>query len=288
MKMLVIKFGRSVSVLAILLAVIPLFEHAQAAASYALPTKPGIWLSRDPRRKLSDAHTMELVQSLQRITGFRQLGFTENGLLMNESPCSSAEGAVEARQVLERARQSGHVFIIEDYSGSDEVHFGQLDEGTNYEDTRTGIRLLIWRVRLDFADFHEMEAAQDVRASFDCGFTALHELLHGLGHTDSLQEDSIGEIEEILNRARTELQLPLRDSYFGELVPISTRMVSMRLRFLPQPSTQAAQAAQSARALGSAPPLKRKAKYLFFLLPHRYRPLLTVSGLVRIGCGPQR
>jgi hypothetical protein len=42
----------------------------------------------------------------------------------------------------------------------------------------------------------------------------LHELLHGLGYDDGSREEEIGQCEEMVNQARSELGLPLRDQYF--------------------------------------------------------------------------
>jgi hypothetical protein len=125
------------------------------------------------------------------------------------------------------------MFIIEDYSNSDAIHFGQLDEGTNFADLRQqqSVQLMIWRVRIDFVDFQRVEASPPVRAAFDEGFTLLHELLHGLGYRDAQSVMAVGECEELLNLMRAELELPERARYFGEAVELTPTVKTIRLRF---------------------------------------------------------
>ncbi|HEY8462367.1 MAG TPA: hypothetical protein VIM99_18415 [Blastocatellia bacterium] len=192
---------------------------------------PGVWLSGG-EHKLTGAHVEELARSLRRISGFSELHFAKNGsLALGAAQSAPSGGSATARRILSRSINSGFVFIIEDHSGSPLVNFGQLDEGLRYEDAMAGLRLTVWRVRLDFDDFRAMQASPEVRDSFDVGFTTLHELLHGLGYKDAASVDELGECEEALNQARAELALPLRDQYFGDEVRMGQRFVSVRLRF---------------------------------------------------------
>jgi hypothetical protein len=200
-----------------------------AFARSAFPKAPGVWLSGEAGYKPSGARVDELTRSLRRITGFGELHFAKDGSLVIGAAQSG--GSATARWMLSCTLKSGSVFIIEDHSGSPSVNFGQLDEGLSYEDAKTGFRLTIWRVRLDFDDFREMQAPREVRDSFDAGFTTLHELSHGLGYKDATKVGELGECEETLNRARAELGLPLRDQYFGDELRIARHFVSVRLRF---------------------------------------------------------
>src|SRR5215468_6136891 len=203
--------GRSVSFAAGVLAGLFLLTGIAFPQS-VYPKSPGVWLSGELGYRLTGAHVEELTQSLRRITGLKELHFERDGSLAIGT--AQPEGSATARQILSRALNSGYVFIIEDHSNSPSVNFGQLNEGLRYEDAITGLRLMVWRVRLDFDDFREMRASREVRDSFDAGFTTLHELLHGLGCKDATSVDELGECEEALNRARAELGLPLRDQYF--------------------------------------------------------------------------
>lgn len=206
-----------------------------AAATDDCPKEPGIWLGRNAATGCVENCQQILTESLRRITGLQQLRFAKNGALQVGERSDFIGGSVTARAILFRALASGAVFVIEDHSGSVTVNFGQLDEGLRYEDCLNGQRLLIWRVRLDFADFKRVDAPRQVREAFDEGFACLHELLHGLGYRDSYQADEVGEVEEIINQARAELGLPLRAQYLGETVPVVHRVFCVRLHFKDAP-----------------------------------------------------
>jgi hypothetical protein len=204
------------------------FPNAMAMAT---PVSAGIWRGDEAGVQLSNEKAAQLTNSLRRITGLASLDFAADGQLLLGDFCTASSGAAQAREILQRALESGHCFILEDHSGSPTVNFGQLDQGTKYEDDRTRLRLTIWRVRLDFDDFREMQACRQVRDAFDVGFAVLHELLHGLGHEDAAQPEEIGEIEQLLNQARAELGLPQRDRYFGEPFRWIRDRLLVRLRF---------------------------------------------------------
>lgn len=208
-----------------LASLILLAEIALAQSHFPKPV--GVWLSGEARHKLTSDHEEELTRSLRRITGLRELRFAEDGLISPGEKVTTAHGSETARNILSRALRSGFVFIIEDHSGAPAVNFGQLDEGLKYEDIRTGLRLLVWRVRLDFQDFREIQAPPEARSSFDVGFT----LLHGLGYKDATSVEKLGECEEMISQARAELGLPLRDQYFGDTLHIAPAVVIVRLRF---------------------------------------------------------
>ncbi|HKX26805.1 MAG TPA: hypothetical protein VJ302_03845 [Blastocatellia bacterium] len=220
----------------------------------------GIRCDREAERGFSALHEAALVRSLRRITGIEELCFTPEGVLSVGSLSSATAGSSVARQILWCALGSGKLFMIEDHSESPTVNFGQLDEGTNYEDLISQRQLEIWRVRLDFHDFNEMVASDEVRATFDPGFTMLHELLHGLGYKDALTENEVGACEELLNQARAELNLPLRDRYFGESVRLASHQLTVRLRFRHEIKLRD----QS----GPAERPSRRLQYLYFLVPY--------------------
>jgi hypothetical protein len=200
-----------------------------SAARTGVPPAPGVWCSREVGRELSTEQRQLLTRSLQRITGWEGIKFSAYGSLVLDEVTQTSSGSSIARQVLKEVLRSGLVFIIEDYSKSDSVNFGQLDEGTDYDDGER--RVLIWRVRVDFDDFRQMQAPAEVRASFDEGFLLLHETLHGLGLKDSMQDGEVGECEAILNQARVELGLPVRDQYLGQTLYITPSIMAARLRF---------------------------------------------------------
>jgi hypothetical protein len=202
------------------------------------------------------------VEDLRRITGLPKLAFDQDGRL-SLGDVSVAEGGAEvARQILLCVLGSGEVFIIEDHSGSSSVTFGQMDEGTHYEDLQVACQLLIWRVRLDFDDFREMAAPPEVREAFNAGFTLLHELSHGLGYRDAKHVEEIGDCEGLINQARAELGVPLRDQYFADTLQLKPNTVTVRLRF---------RGANTKKSLLNKQ-TRRRSHYLFFLLPYDFKP----------------
>ena len=220
----------------------------------------GIWCDREDEHGFTALHEEALVRSLRRITGIEDLCFTPEGALSVGELSAATAGSSVARQILWCALGSGNLFLLEDHSASPTVNFGQLDEGTNYEDLVSRRQLEIWRVRLDFHDFNEMVASSEVRATFDPGFTMLHELLHGLGYKDAFTENEVGACEELLNQARAELNLPLRDRYFGESVRLASHQLTVRLRFRHEIKLRD----QS----GPAERSSRRLHYLYFLVPY--------------------
>ena len=121
---------------------------------------------------------------------------------------------------------------------------------------------------MDFDDFQQVDASSEVRAAFDEGFTLFHELLHGLGYMDASRARELGACEEIVNRVRSDLGLPLRDEYFGEAWRITERLTSVRLRFRSQ-----------ARNGNSA---RRESHYLFFLLTEPAECCANIRAVTRV------
>lgn len=99
----------------------------------------------------------------------------------------------------------------------------------------------MWRVRLDFADFRHLQSPRAIKATFDAGFTFLHELLHGLGYQDTHSFEAVGECEKTINEIRRELGLPVRARYFAEAFSPARNLVSAKLLFqrtMPQGKTR--------------------------------------------------
>ena len=232
----------------------------------AVPT-PGIHLSADETRRLSPTQQQKLEASLRRTTGWSHLKADNQGRLTFNQTTEAKGGSAWARRILTAVVHSGRRFVVENHSGSPTVNFGQLDEGLKYADDDSGIKLDIYRVRLDFTDFEEMQAGREVRAAFDEGFTLLHELLHGLGFEDTSKPDEVGDCERLINQIRADLGVPLRDQYLGDLLRIAPQFLTLRLRF------------KSLAAVGKTV----KKHYLFFplaALPEpkpRLRPALPSS-----------
>jgi hypothetical protein len=227
----------------------------------------GVWCERRSDYAITKEHEMRLAQSLRRVTGFGDLHFAADGSLSLGDAQDVAGGSVEARRILIRAVCLGAIFIIEDYSRSGSVNFGQAAQAEVYSDGNGRIAE-VWRLRLDFDDFQHLEASPKVRAAFDEGFTLLHELLHGLGYKDGFRERELGAFEEIVNRMRGELRLPVRDQYFGETWRITEKVTSVRLRFRSPPQ------------VGSA--ARGESHYLVFILTEPPEYSANIRGVTRV------
>jgi len=227
----------------------------------------GVRCERRSDYAITKEHEWRLALSLRRITGYSDLSFASDGRLCIGDASSVAGGSAEARQILVSALWSVAGFIIEDYSGTGSVNFGQAAAEQVYDD-RGGKGLQIWRLRLDFDDFLEMAAPPKVRAAFDEGFTFFHELLHGLGYKDAADAHDLGECEEIVNRLRGELGLPSREQYFGDAWRMTNKLMSVRLKFRSQ-----------GRSLD---PARRESHYLFFILTEPVECSANIRAVTRV------
>lgn len=232
-------------------AICMMFAIPEAQAAITAHSIAGHGATEEHR--LAKEKQRQLLQALARITGDPQLRFDANGRLLLGAEASRM-GSSTANRILRQAAQAKAFFVLEDHSDSTGVHFGQIDEGLVYENDQSKARFTIWRVRLDFADFERMEASPEVRASFDIGFTLLHELLHGLGLKDTENIGELGGCEKVVNRMREELGLLQRERYHGEPLRIAPGLLAIRLRFK-----------------SDAPAPRRQSHYLFFLVRYGSR-----------------
>jgi hypothetical protein len=241
-------------------------------AHLGVPPGPGIWSRRTSPHPVPREHEERLVESLRRITGLAGLQFQPDGALSRGTASSRQGGAPTARLIVEAALASGMAFMIEDHSGSETLHFAQLDPGTAVSDwAEAAPPLVLWRMRLDFKDLAGFSASPAVRAAFDPGFAVLHELLHALGFRDPEDGGQVGPLEQVLNRARAELGLPQRDRYAGETLLVGETLVSVRLRFRRAPA---------ADGRGKA-----RFEYLSFLVDTRLAPRANEEqGLSAVCC----
>lgn len=211
-----------------------LSQTTQAGRKWSYPTTPGIWLSQEKGRECNAQCQAQLIDSLRHLTGWQQMHFTATGWLEIGEPArisTPQTGSPSAREVMARVQQSQHVFIVEAHTGSPDVSFGQLDEGLVYQDDLRDLRLKIWRLRMDLADFKRIAAPARVLAAFDPGFVFLHELLHGLGYPDPERFGEIGPCEAQVNQMRSEMDLPLRTQYFATSYQLNQLAFTVRLGF---------------------------------------------------------
>lgn len=252
-------YARLLALVVVCLGSVPL--TTQAAGKWSYPTTPGIWLSQEPGRECNTNCQEQLLVSLRRLTGWQQMRFTAGGWLEiseHEVRQAGQAGSPSAREVITRIHHGHQVFIVEAHTGSPEVSFGQLDEGLIYQDDLRQLRLKIWRLRLDLADFKRIAAPARVLAAFDPGFVFLHELLHGLGYPDPERFGELGPCEAQVNQMRTEMDLPLRTQYFATSYQLNQLAFTVRLGFQEAPRA-------STLSDNSGKPVKPREYQLIFL-----------------------
>ncbi|MGH9831636.1 MAG: hypothetical protein ACRD9Y_01400, partial [Blastocatellia bacterium] len=130
------KFLISVTALAALASFIPA-AAINPTAQAAVTTRSGILFAPKPGHSLSLDKERRLEQALRRLTGLKDLSFSDDGWLSLGDASTTQSGSSTAREILARALGSNFVYIVEDHSRSSDVHFGQLDEGLLYSDDRT-------------------------------------------------------------------------------------------------------------------------------------------------------
>ena len=172
---------------------------------------PGIHFSR--KQCLTNHERSILLTELRSITGF-DLRVDEDGNL-TFTDHHVVDGSITARELIRAAMRSNDSFTIAATNHSNTVAFAQLEPILRYDDGM-GNKHEDWQIRIDFADFEELEGDTQALASFGPGFGVLHELVHAVvNYPDPLTEsDQLGECERYLNSIRAELGLPQRLIYY--------------------------------------------------------------------------
>lgn len=150
-----------------------------------------------------------LTFQLREISGFQDLHFDDNGLLVTGTAVRG--GSAVARDLLRSAMASTDYFRLESYHGNASVLFGAV-VSSEYGDASSPVS--VNRIQLDFDDFRYLEGDVKVISSFSPGFIFLHELTHvvrKLGDDD--RYSGLGECEAYINQIRRELRMPERFRY---------------------------------------------------------------------------
>ncbi len=152
----------------------------------------------------------ELLSSLRNISGFKDLDFDDQGVLLLGD---RVEGGSEmARVLLRAAANSTEIIEIESLESSDIVVFGSTVTA-EYTNSAKG-KVSHNRIQLDFNDFKSLRGDIRSRIAFDPGFVFLHELTHGVWKlSDDNRFGGVGECEDYINKIRRELNLPERAHY---------------------------------------------------------------------------
>lgn len=163
-------------------------------------------------------HRTELVKRLRVITGWRDLRFDSNGLL-RWSRDSVDGGSLSARTLITKLVASDALIVIQDATSSSDVAFCRVVPGRWIHDDLSNLRAFV--VLVDFADFQQITGDRQARDAFDVGWGLLHEVNHVVNDSnDARSPNEVGDCEDQINQMRSELDLPIRITYFYSPLPI--------------------------------------------------------------------
>lgn len=170
------------------------------------------------RDSVSSSHREELTQRLRAITGWSALDFDRDGALQITSP-NVDTGSRSARDLLNRAVSGERVILFEDASSRKDVVFCRVVLGKFVSEP--AIDADVYIVLIDFDDFRQVIGDKQARSAFDVGWAVLHEIDHVVQNSQDPQHDtSAGDCESHINKMRSELGLPVRNSYFFSFLPL--------------------------------------------------------------------
>ena len=185
------------------------------------------------RDDVSSSHRAELLNKLRWITGFTDLRFDSDGVL-RWGRVSSKTGSPSARELLTRAVSGDALIVLQDASGRSDVAFCRVVPARSIHKNLQNVPAFL--MLIDFADFNEVTGDAEARAAFNVGWGFLHELEHVVGDSEDARNlNEVGDCEDEINKMRSELDLPVRTTYFYSALPakvnpeFNTRLV--RLRF---------------------------------------------------------
>ena len=183
------------------------------------------------RPELAPARRVEIAQQLQKITGWKSLGFDANGALHldNSAPVGGSE---TARKLLADAVSGRRVLLLEDVSDSQDVVFCRVIEGRWKKAEPTDPPAFI--IQIDFADFTRITGDRAALEAFNVGWGVLHEIAHVVNDAEDTEtEGDAGECERMINLMRRECGLAERAEYHFKFLqgatdsPFMTRLVRM-------------------------------------------------------------
>jgi hypothetical protein len=175
--------------------------------------RPGMHVSRD--HQLKNAQLETLLQGFRTWSGLKGIEVDKDGNVVVRDRDLIDGGSSIARQLLLSAIDSEDSFTISAFENSATIAFAQIESTDTYLDGQ-GRRFTRWEIRLDFADFKQLNGSSDVKRTFDPAINVAHEIAHAIHRFDDViqGEDRIGECERYINKMREELGLPQRAAYF--------------------------------------------------------------------------
>jgi hypothetical protein len=194
-------------------AFVPLLILAAATQTLLASETPKIVV----RKSIPQQHRSELENKLRRITGWQDLLFSTDGVLIGISGRHDA-GSQTARELLTKTNEGDRVVLLENATGRRDVAFCRVVRGALNGLTPSSHDVYV--VLIDFDDFKQVSGDSQARASFDVGWAVLHEIDHVAEESlDPQDANGIGECEANINRMREELGLPLRTDYYFSFLP---------------------------------------------------------------------
>lgn len=169
------------------------------------------------RQEFSTSRRNELAARLRAITGWRDLGFQDDGALLPGVKKTSS-GSLTARDLITQAQSDQKILILEDASDRIDVAFARVVRG--FWKSNVNLQPPVFVVLIDFADFDHLMGDSKALSAFNVGWALLHEIEHVVnGWDDPDNPGETGACEAQINRMRGECNLPQRTDYFSTLFP---------------------------------------------------------------------
>ena len=169
------------------------------------------------RPELANEHRRELEDKLRTITGWRDLGFDENGALRPGKAAPSG-GSESARKLLAAAISGEKLMVLEDASNRADVVFCHVMEARWTKGTEN--KPPVYLILIDFADFSRVTGDRAALAAFNAGWGVLHEINHVVHDSaDPTRMGEAGECEDAINTMRRECGLAERADYHFSFIP---------------------------------------------------------------------
>lgn len=151
--------------------------------------------------------------------GFERMRFDEAGFLTIDDRSRVVGGSATARELLLAAVDGKRSINLQSRNHSPEVVFARVGERMKYTNQRSGERIEMAPIEIDFADFQHLRGEKEVLEAFDLGFAILHELCHvALELRDPSEEgEAAGDCERHINRIRRELGMLERQRYVANV-----------------------------------------------------------------------
>jgi hypothetical protein len=144
------------------------------------------------KHRISSSQKTAIENDLNEKSGLKSIKFDRNGELSYDKSETTGNGSEKFRQAITGAIDDEiNVFQLSNYSGSKDVIFAEINEGTTVVTTAfyEGIlveksKLSIYRMRIDFADYENSEkhTSDEVLRSHTIGITLFHEINHKVSY----------------------------------------------------------------------------------------------------------